>query len=39
MAQLFLNRMFAPSSLDLKIGIPCTDLNRLSENRREIKEI
>ena len=38
-AQLFLNRMSAPSFLDLKIGIACTDLNRLSENRCEIKEI
>ena len=31
--------MCAPSSLDLKIGIACTVVNRLSENRCEIKEI
>ena len=37
MAQLFLNRMSAPSSFDLKISISCTDLNRLSKNRCDIK--
>ena len=38
-AQLFLNRISAPSSLDLQIGIVSTVRNRLSENRYEIKEI
>ena len=37
MAQRFLASA-RPSSLDLKIGIACTVLNHLSENRCEIKK-
>ena len=35
-AQLFLNRLSAPSSLNKNIGIVCTAHNRLSENRFEV---
>ena len=35
----FIIALSTPSSLDLKIGIACTGLNGLSENRCEIKEI
>ena len=38
-AQLFLNRMSVQSYIGLKIDIACTNLNRLSENRCEIKDV